>query len=34
LPANNTRKEGDAVGGFWTVAFGLISPFHATAHGE
>ena len=34
LPANDTREKGDAVGGFGTVAFGLISPFHATAHGE
>jgi len=34
LPVNYTREKGDAVGGFWTVAIGLISPFHATAHGE
>ena len=34
LPANDTREKGDAVGSFWTVAIGLISPFHATAHGE
>ena len=34
LPVNYTREKGDAVGGLWTVAFGLISPFHATAHGE
>ena len=34
LPANDTREKGDAVSSFWTVAIGLISPFHATAHGE
>ena len=34
LPANDTREKGNAVGGFWTVAFGLIGPFHATAHGK
>ena len=34
LPVNDTGEKGDAVGGFWTVAIGLISPFHATAAGK
>jgi hypothetical protein len=34
LPANDTGEKRDAVGSFGTVAFGLIGPFHATAHGD